>query len=159
MNQQIISYFIASFILGTTNKIPLRSLWSMKESGWLSRCLLLISPLSVFCILSHFSSSLKKMYFSPVNLSLFPYPHPPRLFAAVCLAELAAVWPKSPATGTTLEGAGPSVRRPLMCVCVLACVFVCPCVRRCVRFSTHSHLMHAWPRQHDVDLTGWQAPC
>lgn len=63
----------------------------------------------------------------------------PHLFSAMYRAELAAVWPKSPATGTTLEGT------VCVCgVCVCECFLVCFCsparepVLACVR--THARL-------------------
>lgn len=77
--------------------------------------------------------------FNPSPLSLFPSPHFLHLFPSMRLAELAAVWPKSPATGTTLEGAGPSTNRPPVRVCVFACVLVCACVRWCVQLATRLH--------------------
>lgn len=84
-------------------------------------------------------------------------------YSPACLAELAAVWPKSPATGTTLEGAEPSTSRfPPGCVCLCArlCffLFLCACVRERVRSAARLHtclLIRVWPCQHDLDWTGW----
>lgn len=145
--------------------------------SWDDKTLLLTCPLPTCNILIQsffsypFSSSLKYpshyhlLLSVPSSLSISPFFHLPTFpifFPAMCLPELAAVWPKSPSTGTTPEGAGPSMSNPLVCVCVLACVFVCQCVCRCVRLAARLHtcrLMHVWSCKHDLDLTGWEAPC
>lgn len=157
--------FIDSFTLGKNQWNHL--VQSLDDKTLLLTCPLLTCNILIPSFFSHPFSSLNYPSYYHLLLSILPslsispsfhLPTLPVFFPAMCLTELAAVWPKSPSTGTTPEGAGPSMRNPLVCVCVLACVFVCQCVCRRVRLATRLHtcrLMRVWPRQHDLDLTGW----
>lgn len=163
-----------SFFNGASDR---KLIWKMTENMWkktvrdyrrqkyfhvkweIILLMLLNSPLSKYPKLQHYHLfSFSFNVFLPPSISpLFSS------YSPACLAVLAAVWPKSPATGTTLEGAESSISRlpPPRCVCLcarlcfflFALVYVNACGRphACMRACSSA----SGPCQHDLDLTGW----
>lgn len=135
---QIISNFTNLFVLGKKRKIDLCShLFKLykKEPWWLNSFSSLPAqknPYSIFLHISIPHSNFTTFFFQaipPCHLCLFPFPQSPHPSPAMYLAELAAAWPKSPSTGTTLEGVGPldelSPHPVRVFVCLRVFLFAC----------------------------------